>query len=66
MLFFFCRYPASKAAEEHYENLRGQYAESIARIRSLCDDAIDSARFTKISGKLFKCYDLCMSHKNGT
>lgn len=42
-------YPASKAAEEHYDNLRGQYAESIARIRSLCDDAIDSARFTKIS-----------------
>ncbi|CAH1389701.1 unnamed protein product [Nezara viridula] len=42
-------YPTSKAAEEHYENLRGQYAESIARIRSLCDDAINSAHFTKIS-----------------
>ncbi|XP_014275816.1 vinculin isoform X6 [Halyomorpha halys] len=42
-------YPTSKAAEEHYENLRGQYAESIARIRSLCDDAINAAHFTKIS-----------------
>uniref|UniRef100_A0A069DWV1 Vinculin n=1 Tax=Panstrongylus megistus TaxID=65343 RepID=A0A069DWV1_9HEMI len=42
-------YSQSKAAEEHFENLRKQYAESVTRIRHLCDEATDSAHFCKIS-----------------
>ncbi|XP_073977274.1 vinculin isoform X9 [Rhodnius prolixus] len=42
-------YSHSKAAEEHFENLRKQYAESVSRIRHLCDEATDSAHFCKIS-----------------
>uniref|UniRef100_A0A0A9VYZ0 Vinculin n=1 Tax=Lygus hesperus TaxID=30085 RepID=A0A0A9VYZ0_LYGHE len=42
-------YTQSKAADEHFENLKKQYAESVNRIRHLCDEAIDSATFCKIS-----------------
>ncbi|KAK9499773.1 hypothetical protein O3M35_002746 [Rhynocoris fuscipes] len=42
-------YSQSKAAEEHFDNLRRQYAESVSRIRHLCDEATDSAHFCKIS-----------------
>ncbi|XP_014239682.1 vinculin isoform X2 [Cimex lectularius] len=42
-------YSESKAAEEHFENLRKQYADSVAKIRHLCDEAINSAHFCKIS-----------------
>uniref|UniRef100_A0A1B6ERX3 Vinculin n=1 Tax=Cuerna arida TaxID=1464854 RepID=A0A1B6ERX3_9HEMI len=42
-------YMESKAADEHFDNLRMQYADSVARIRNLCDEATDSAHFIKIS-----------------
>ncbi|BES98119.1 vinculin [Nesidiocoris tenuis] len=42
-------YAGSKAAEEHFENLKRQFGESVNRIRHLCDEAIDSAMFCKIS-----------------
>lgn len=42
-------YPESKAAHEHFENLRAQYADSVQRARTLCDTAIDPAEFIKTS-----------------
>lgn len=42
-------YPGSKAAEEHYNNLRDQYADTILRMRTLCDQATDPADFIKAS-----------------
>jgi vinculin len=42
-------YSQSKAADEHFENLRLQYADSVSRIRDLCDEATDSVHFCKIS-----------------
>merc|ERR1719422_1608923 len=38
-------YPENKAADEHFENLRRQYAETVALTRQLADEATDSARF---------------------
>ncbi|XP_051173648.1 vinculin isoform X2 [Leptopilina boulardi] len=42
-------YPESKAADEHFENLRQQYADTIQRVRALCDEATDSGDFIKAS-----------------
>ena len=42
-------YPESKAADEHFENLRQQYADTIQRVRALCDEATDSGDFIKTS-----------------
>lgn len=42
-------YPESKAAEEHLNNLRDQYADTILRLRTLCDQATDPADFIKAS-----------------
>lgn len=44
-------YPENKAADEHFENLCQQYADTILRVRNLCDEATDSADFIKISGE---------------
>jgi len=38
-------YPENKAADEHFENLRRQYAETVTRAKGLVDEATDSARF---------------------
>nr|CAD7399014.1 unnamed protein product [Timema poppensis] len=42
-------YPESKAADEHFQNLVSQYSDSILRVRSLCDEATESANFIKMS-----------------
>lgn len=42
-------YPDSKAADEHFENLRQQYADTIQRVRALCDEATDSGDFIRTS-----------------
>ena len=47
-------YPENKAADEHFENLRRQYADAIARTRQLCDEAIDSATFIQQSEELMR------------
>lgn len=47
-------YPESKAADEHFENLRQQYADTIQRARNLCDEATDSADFVKASEDAMK------------
>lgn len=43
-------YPHNPAADKHFENLRTQYADTIGKMRNLCDEATDSAHFVKISG----------------
>ncbi|XP_069941010.1 vinculin-like isoform X11 [Cherax quadricarinatus] len=47
-------YPTNKAADEHFENLRRQYAESIQKVRDLADEATESASFIKASEDLIK------------
>uniref|UniRef100_A0A6M2DQL3 Vinculin n=1 Tax=Xenopsylla cheopis TaxID=163159 RepID=A0A6M2DQL3_XENCH len=42
-------YPDSKAAEEHLNNLRQQYADTIIKVRNLCDQATNPADFIKTS-----------------
>ncbi|XP_037078575.1 vinculin-like isoform X2 [Pollicipes pollicipes] len=48
------QYPENKAADEHFENLRKQYAESISRVRDLSDEAIDVAQFVRQSEELIR------------
>lgn len=43
-----------QAADEHFENLRMQYAESITRMRNLADEATDTANFVKATGHYFR------------
>ncbi|KAJ8956385.1 hypothetical protein NQ318_015123 [Aromia moschata] len=47
-------YPLSKAADEHFENLRQQYADTLTKVRNLCDEATDSADFVKASEEQMK------------
>ena len=42
-------YPDNRAADEHFENLRAQYAEGVNRVRALCDEATDSRSFVEQS-----------------
>ena len=44
------QHPQNRAADEHFENLRRQYADSISRVRDLSDEAIDAAKFIRQSG----------------
>ncbi|KAG5887305.1 hypothetical protein JTB14_006450 [Gonioctena quinquepunctata] len=47
-------YPSSKAADEHFENLRQQYSDTLTKVRNLCDEATDSADFIKASEEQMK------------
>jgi len=38
-------YPENKAADEHFENLRKQFAETVLLTRTLADEATDSGKF---------------------
>lgn len=49
-------YPASKAADEHLNNLKQQYADTILRMRTLCDQATDPAEFIKASEEAIQKY----------
>uniref|UniRef100_U5EZL2 Vinculin n=1 Tax=Corethrella appendiculata TaxID=1370023 RepID=U5EZL2_9DIPT len=44
-------YPTSKAAEEHLNNLKQQYSDTILRLRTLCDQATDPSDFIEASEK---------------
>ena len=46
-------YPSNKAADEHFDNLSKQYAESIQKVRDLADAVTDSAAFIRASGTCF-------------
>lgn len=49
-------YPASKAADEHLNNLKQQYADTILRMRTLCDQATDPAEFIRASEEQMQKY----------
>lgn len=49
-------YPASKAAEEHLNNLKQQYADTILNMRTLCDQATDPSAFCKTSEEQMQKY----------
>ncbi|XP_023329663.1 vinculin isoform X4 [Eurytemora carolleeae] len=53
-------YPENKAADEHFENLRKQYAGTLARAKALVDETTDSVRFIGESAQLMKLHSkLC-------
>lgn len=59
-------YPDNKAAEEHFENLREQFAEGMGRIRGLCDEATDSVSFVQQSAdSVRQRSDACEAAVNG-
>ncbi|KAH9637811.1 hypothetical protein HF086_017589 [Spodoptera exigua] len=39
--------PDSKVAEEHFNNLKNQYADAVLRVRDLCDQAVDPLDFVR-------------------
>lgn len=49
-------YPASKAADEHLQNLKQQYADTVLRMRTVCDQATDPADFIKTSEENMQMY----------
>lgn len=49
-------YPSSKAAEEHFNNLKQQYADTMLRMRTLCDQATDPSSFIKTSEEQMQKY----------
>ncbi|XP_019871844.2 vinculin isoform X3 [Aethina tumida] len=42
-------YPTSKTADEHFDNLKQQYEQTMSKLRRLCDEATDVADFIKAS-----------------
>lgn len=46
--------PDSKVSEEHFNNLRSQYAEAVLRARDLCDQAVDPLDFVRTAGELMQ------------
>ncbi|XP_026318177.1 vinculin-like [Hyposmocoma kahamanoa] len=47
-------YPESKVAEEHFNNLKDQYADAVLRVRDLCDQAVDPLDFVRTAGELMQ------------
>ncbi|XP_068624642.1 vinculin [Battus philenor] len=47
-------YPDSKVAEEHFNNLKNQYADAVLRVRDLCDQAVDPLDFVRTAGDLMQ------------
>ncbi|XP_028179404.1 vinculin-like isoform X3 [Ostrinia furnacalis] len=43
--------PDDKAAIEHYQKLLAEYAESLANMRNLCDQAVDPMDFVQTAGE---------------
>ncbi|CAH2987130.1 unnamed protein product [Chilo suppressalis] len=43
--------PDDQAAIEHYQKLLSQYAEALANIRNLCDEAVDPMDFVQTAGE---------------
>ncbi|CAG9796238.1 unnamed protein product [Diatraea saccharalis] len=47
-------YPDSKVSEEHFNNLKSQYADAVLRVRDLCDQAVDPLDFVRTAGELMQ------------
>jgi vinculin len=53
-------HPDNKAADEHFENLRKQYSDTIQNMRNMVDEAVDSVSFIKASeDSILKYTALC-------
>ncbi len=46
------------AAEEHFENLRKEYADALQRLRQLVDEAVDRVDFIKASGMYLFTFEM--------
>ncbi|XP_067124691.1 vinculin isoform X1 [Centruroides vittatus] len=60
-------YPENKAADEHFENLRKQYSETMQKMRQLADEATDTVSFIKATEDCIKqhtnsCEDAIVHH----
>ncbi|XP_055857876.1 vinculin [Episyrphus balteatus] len=49
-------YPGSTAADEHLNNLKQQYADTVLRMRTVCDQATNPADFIKTSEDHMQVY----------
>ncbi|KAF2353880.1 Vinculin/alpha-catenin [Trinorchestia longiramus] len=47
-------FPSNEAADEHFENLRREYADRMERVRDLADELTDSAAFIKASEEVMR------------
>ncbi|XP_018024021.1 vinculin-like, partial [Hyalella azteca] len=47
-------FPTNDAADEHFENLRREYADRIERVRDLADELTDSAAFVAASEEVMR------------
>ncbi|XP_022661319.1 vinculin-like isoform X4 [Varroa jacobsoni] len=53
-------YPDNKAADDHFENLRGQYEDQVNRMRNLADETTDIGAFVKATEDAIKRHtDMC-------
>ncbi|CAG2100408.1 unnamed protein product, partial [Medioppia subpectinata] len=53
-------HPDNKAADEHFENLRKQYSDTIQSMRNMVDEAVDTVNFIKASeDSILKYTALC-------
>lgn len=61
-------HPENKAADEHFENLRKQYADIVQRMRGQVDEAVDTIAFIKASEEAIRKHtalcDLAINHQN--
>ncbi|XP_003746107.1 vinculin [Galendromus occidentalis] len=53
-------YPDNVAADDHFENLRGQYEDQVNRMRNLADEATDISAFVRATEEAIKRHtDMC-------
>jgi vinculin len=50
----------SASADNHFENLRREYADALSRMRGLVDDAIDTGDFVRASEQVNERESVCV------
>ncbi|XP_060807552.1 talin-1 isoform X2 [Amyelois transitella] len=56
--------PNNKAAIENYQSLLAQYAESLSKVRDLCDRSVDPMEFVQTAGETMQRMREESSHEN--
>ena len=59
-------HPENKAADEHFENLRKQYADTVQRMRGLVDEAVDTIAFIRASEEAIRKHTALCEHAINT
>ena len=54
--------PSNQASVEHFELLKKQWLENAEKLRSLVDEAIDTAAFIRANGISSKLFDVHLCH----